>query len=90
MWTSRIIALDSLRYAVRFTSYDSSTKRPIYRYAIARTDGRTLAVTGATGINLQAALPGQLLATEEDDEGNVHASFLRLNERHVSAGDSRQ
>jgi hypothetical protein len=89
MWTSKIIALDSLRYAVRFTSYDLSTKRPIYRYAIARTDGRTLAVTGPTGINLQAAMPGQVLATEEDDEGNVYATILRLNERPVSAPDPR-
>ncbi len=76
MWTKGIVAVDSSHYAVKFVTYPGG--KPLYHYAVARSDGTTVAVCDPTSWDLHLVENGVGYATRTDEEGNVTVAMLRI------------
>lgn len=76
MWVSKLVPLDSTHYAMQFGTYGANRER-VFRYAVARTDGTTVAVTDTTRYDLKLTREGRVYASRMDDEGNFELATFR-------------
>ncbi|MET0399682.1 MAG: 6-bladed beta-propeller [Longimicrobiaceae bacterium] len=76
MWTKGIVAIDSSHYVVKFVTYPGG--KPLYHYAVAKSDGTTVAVCDPTSWDLHLVENGVGYATRTDEEGNVTVAMLRI------------